>query len=82
MYKTLGVQFELAAFPEEDEALEGYFRLVPATAGDCVFDIGAHCGVSTYAFSKLVGPRGRVDRLRAGSPEIAPYCCGISSGMD
>ncbi|HYZ75564.1 MAG TPA: FkbM family methyltransferase [Chthoniobacterales bacterium] len=25
-----------------------------------MFDIGAHCGVSTYHFSRLVGPAGRV----------------------
>ncbi len=28
--------------------------------GDCVFDIGANCGLSTYCFSTLVGPEGRV----------------------
>jgi len=59
-YKKSGLQFELASFPEEDEAIEGYFRWYRPQPGDTVFDIGAHCGVSTYHFSKLVGPTGRV----------------------
>jgi FkbM family methyltransferase len=59
-YKSNGLQFELASFPEEDEAVESYFRWYRPKDGDLVFDIGAHCGVSTYHFSTLVGPSGRV----------------------
>lgn len=59
-YRMSGLQFELASFPEEDEAIEGYFKRYTPKAGDLVFDMGAHCGVSTYHFSKLVGPEGRV----------------------
>lgn len=59
-YKKSGLQFELASFPEEDEAIEGYFRWYKPQPGDTVFDIGAHCGVSTYHFSKLVGSTGKV----------------------
>lgn len=59
-YAKSGLEFELAAFPEEDDAIDGYFRWYRPKPGDCVFDIGAHCGVSTYFFSKLVGPTGRV----------------------
>ena len=59
-YQKSGVQFELASFPEEDDAIEGYFRWYTPQPGDLVYDIGAHCGVSTYCFSKLVGPTGRV----------------------
>src|SRR4051794_12429018 len=60
VYKSNGLQFELASFPEEDEAIEAYFHWYRPKQGDQVFDIGAHCGVSTYHFSKLVSPSGRV----------------------
>lgn len=59
-YAGSGLQFEMASFPEEDEAIESYFRWYKPGAGDTVFDIGAHCGVSAYHFSRLVGPSGRV----------------------
>ena len=59
-YRRSGLQFELASFPEEDDAIEGYFRWYRPKLGDTVFDIGAHCGVSTYFFSRLVGDNGRV----------------------
>ena len=59
-YARSGLQFEMASFPEEDEAIEGYFHWYKPQIGDTVFDIGAHCGVSTYHFSKLVGETGRV----------------------
>jgi FkbM family methyltransferase len=59
-YARSGLQFRLASFPEEDEAIDSYFRYYTPAAGDIVFDVGAHCGVSTHRFAKLVGPAGRV----------------------
>jgi FkbM family methyltransferase len=59
-YKKSGLQFEMASFPEEEEAIEEYFRWYRPKEGDLVFDMGAHCGVSTYHLSKLVGSSGRV----------------------
>ena len=59
-YVKSGAQFEMASLPEEAEAIESYFHWYTPKPGDTVFDIGAHCGVSTYHFSKLVGPSGRV----------------------
>ncbi len=59
-YAASGLQFEMASFPEEEEALAEYLRWYRPQPGDLVFDIGAHCGVSTYQLSKLVGPEGRV----------------------
>ena len=59
-YAGSGLQFEMASFPEEEEAIEEYFRWYRPQPGDLVFDMGAHCGVSTYHLSKLVGPEGRV----------------------
>ena len=59
-YAKTGIQFEMASFPEEIETINGYFHWYSPKAGDTIFDIGAHCGVSTYQFSKHVGPTGRV----------------------
>ena len=59
-YASSGLQFEMASFPEEDDAIEDYFRMYRPEAGDVVFDIGAHCGVSSYHFANLVGPTGHV----------------------
>lgn len=59
-YVGTNVDFEIASFPEEAGAIEDYFRWYRPKPGDTVFDIGAYCGVSTYHFSKLVGPAGKV----------------------
>lgn len=60
IYKGSGLRFELSSVPEEGEAIDGYLRWYTPKPGDLVFDVGANCGVSTYAFSKLVGDSGRV----------------------
>lgn len=59
-YAGSGLQFEMASLPEEADAIEGYFHWYTPQPGDTVFDVGAHCGVSSYYFSKLVGPCGKV----------------------
>ncbi len=59
-YRGSGLAFEMASFPEEEEAIEEYFKWYRPKAGDLVFDMGAHCGVSTYHLSRLVGPEGKV----------------------
>jgi FkbM family methyltransferase len=59
-YANSGLQFQMASFPEEDDAIEGYFHWYTPKAGETVFDFGAHCGVSSYYFSQLVGPTGSV----------------------
>lgn len=59
-YAKSGLEFEMASFPEEEEAIEEYFKWYRPKAGDLVYDMGAHCGVSTYALSKLVGAEGKV----------------------
>jgi hypothetical protein len=59
-YSKSGAQFEMASLPEEAEAIESYFHWYTPQPGDTVFDVGAHCGVSSYHFSKLVGATGRV----------------------
>lgn len=59
-YANSGLEFELTSFPEEEEAVEEYFRWYRPQPGDLVYDVGANCGYSTYIFSKLVGNGGRV----------------------
>jgi FkbM family methyltransferase len=59
-YRSSGLQFEMASLPEEGDAIDDYFRWYTLKPGDLVFDIGAHCGVSTYQFSRLVGDAGTV----------------------
>lgn len=59
-YRRSGLQFQLASFPEEEEAIEGYLRWYRPKPGDTVFDLGAHCGVSTCMLAEMVGPQGRV----------------------
>jgi FkbM family methyltransferase len=59
-YRVSGLQFEMASFPEEEDELEESFRWYRPKVGDLVFDIGAHCGVSTYHLSEMVGPAGKV----------------------
>jgi FkbM family methyltransferase len=59
-YRKSGVEFHLPSIAEEDEAIGTYLHWYQPRPGDLVFDLGAHAGVSTYSFSKAVGPAGRV----------------------
>ena len=59
-YRKSGLQFAMSSFPEEEDAIEEYFRWYRPSPGDLVFDAGAHCGVSTYRFAQMVGPTGKV----------------------
>lgn len=58
--KSSGLQFEMSSFPEEESAMDAYFRRYTPRHGDTIFDVGAHCGVSTYLFSRAVGLNGKV----------------------
>jgi len=59
-YAASGLEFELSSFAEEESAIYGYFRWYKPKPGDIVFDLGAYCGFSTYYFSQMVGPSGKV----------------------
>ena len=59
-YAGSGLEFELSSFPEEQSAIDDYFRWYTPKLGDAIFDVGAYCGVSTYHFSKLVGAPGKM----------------------
>lgn len=39
-YVKSGLQFEMSSFPEEEEAIEDYYRWYRAQPGDVIFDVG------------------------------------------
>ena len=59
-YVESGLQFELAAFPEEDDAIEGYLRWYRPGSGETIFDVGCSLVGSLLTVSPLVGDSGRV----------------------
>jgi len=59
-YRASGLEFEVNSVPEEETAIDEYFRWYRPGPGDIVFDLGAYCGVSTYFLSQCVGVTGRV----------------------
>jgi FkbM family methyltransferase len=54
-----GVQFSMPGIPEDD-AMPAYLHKFRPTEGMIVWDVGAHAGMTTYHFSKLVGKTGHV----------------------
>jgi FkbM family methyltransferase len=58
--RATGLNFWIQAIPEEEAALQSYFRWYTPKSGDIVVDGGANCGVSTFHFSRCVGATGRV----------------------
>jgi hypothetical protein len=52
-HRSSGVTFELAQWPDGDALIDSYLALYLPTPKDLVFDLGAGCGISTYAFSNL-----------------------------
>lgn len=78
-YRKSGVEFHLPSIAEEEEAMDAYFRWYQPMAGDIVFDLGAHAGVSTYFFSKAVGPTGRVYAFEPDPVAWASLCRNIET---
>ena len=76
-YLRSGLQFQMASFPEEEEAIEGYFHWYTPKVGDTIFDIGAHCGVSSYHFAKLVGSTGHVVAFEPDPVNFSLLVCNI-----
>jgi FkbM family methyltransferase len=70
-YKRTGLRFFLPALPEED-AMDAYTHWHTPAAGDVVWDVGAHAGITTFFLSQLVGQRGRVF---AWEPDDFNYEC-------
>lgn len=67
-----GLEFAFSSVAEGSIAFSSYIYGVRPKEGDIVLDAGAYCGVSTYFFSKLVGPKGRVVALE---PDETSYRC-------
>lgn len=70
-YARTGLKFFLPSFPEEEDGAI-YTRQYMPVEGDVVWDVGAHAGVSTYYFSKLVGNSGKVF---AWEPDETNHTC-------
>ena len=71
LYQRSGLRFFLPALPEED-AMDTYTHWYKPAAGDVVWDVGAHAGVTTFFLSQLVGRTGRV---YAWEPDDFNYEC-------
>lgn len=54
-YRHSGMEFEIAALPEEPAALAAYWRHYQPTGNETVFDVGAYCGLSVYEAAQRVG---------------------------
>lgn len=67
-----GLEFYFSSLAEGSIAFNSYIFGQPANKGDLVLDAGAYCGVSTYFFSKMVGPGGKVVALE---PDEENYKC-------
>jgi len=70
-YRSSGLEFYAPALPEEDLD-SAYTHSYKPVNGDTVWDVGAHAGYTSYQFSKLVGPTGRV---YAWEPDASNYSC-------
>jgi FkbM family methyltransferase len=58
-YSKTGTGFYFPSIPEEEFGDE-YTRCYQPKPGDVVFDLGANAGATTWWFSKMVGPGGKV----------------------
>jgi hypothetical protein len=52
-HRASGLKFELAQWPEPDSVINAYLEWYQPTSEDLSFDLGAGCGISTYALSNL-----------------------------
>jgi FkbM family methyltransferase len=58
-YKQSGVELYFPGVPE-DYSIDGYTHWYKPRAGDLVFDVGAHAGMTAHFLSGMVGPSGKV----------------------
>jgi FkbM family methyltransferase len=58
-YRRSEVGFHFPCIPEDD-SMKAYTAWHTPGPGDIVFDVGAHAGATSYFFSKMVGPGGKV----------------------
>jgi FkbM family methyltransferase len=58
-YRKWGLSFHAPSMAEDD-SIEAYTAAYRPKAGDIVWDVGAHAGLTTYFLAQMVGPTGRV----------------------
>jgi FkbM family methyltransferase len=58
-YSKTGLSFYSPSIAE-DECMDAYLTSYAPVAGDIVWDVGAYAGMTTYMFSNMVGPTGKV----------------------
>ncbi|MGD0797210.1 MAG: FkbM family methyltransferase [Acidobacteriaceae bacterium] len=58
-YRRWGLSFHTPSMAEDD-SIEAYTAAYRPKAGDVVWDVGAHVGLTTYFLAQMVGPAGRV----------------------
>ncbi len=58
-YRATGLEFAFPGVPEDD-SMAAYLHGFKPSEGNVVWDIGAHAGMTTYAFSQMVGATGHV----------------------
>jgi FkbM family methyltransferase len=61
-YRKRGLSFHAPSMAEDD-SIEAYTAAYRPQAGDVVWDVGAHAGLTTYFLAQMVGPAGRVYAL-------------------
>lgn len=55
-----GREMLFTSFTEGEAVCETYLKYGQLSPGDTVLDLGANCGLASLAFSRAVGPQGRV----------------------
>jgi FkbM family methyltransferase len=58
-YRKHGLSFHAPSMAEDD-SIEAYTAGYKPRAGDVVWDVGAHAGLTTYFLAQMVGPTGKV----------------------
>ena len=58
-YRKHGLSFYSPSLAEDD-SMEAYTAVYSPQAGDVVWDVGAHAGMTTYFLAQMVGPTGKV----------------------
>jgi FkbM family methyltransferase len=70
-YVKSGLSFYASGIAEDD-CMDAYTSSYLPQAGDVVWDVGAHAGMTSYFLSRMVGPRGLV---YAFEPDDSSYDC-------
>src|SRR6185295_19864830 len=77
--KGRNLDFVFTSFAESFESLDLYLDFAQLEAENVVFDLGAYCGLSTYVFSKAVGPNGKVFAFEPDTDNFKALCQNTQS---